>query len=137
MRKVLVFVLVLFCLILAMPLVSANPISPAHEANSQLAFVYPAITILGVVLADLAIYLIRRKSINKHSFLHILTLSLIISLLVFYGRILTSGEHRISDISWNLVINSFTIFGYITMAVTLAAIADSVVYLIRRRGIMG
>ena len=65
MRKVLVFVLVLFCLILAMPLVSANPISPAHEANSQLAFVYPAITILGVVLADLAIYLIRRKSINK------------------------------------------------------------------------
>ena len=132
MKKLLALILMLFSFS-AMPLVSANPISAEHEANSQLAFVYPAITILAVALASLAIYVIRRKSINKHYFLHILTLSFLISFLVFDAVILTSGAHRISDISWILVLDSFFVFGCTTMAVTLATIADSAIYLVRRK----
>jgi len=123
----------LFLFITAMPLASANPISIEQVVNSQLNFIYIAIIFLAVALTDLAIYLIRKKSINKHNFLHVLTLFLLISLLLFYSRILTSGFHRINGLSSNLVTNSFIMFGYITMVVTLGAIADSAIYLIRRR----
>ncbi len=121
--------LMLFCLISLIPLVSANPSPSFPGINSQLVFPYTAIAILSVALTDFAIYLIRRKNINKHNYLQILTLSLIISLLVS-SLILTSSEH-ITSASWILTLNALTVFAYSTMAVTLVTIAESLLYLIR------
>ena len=139
MNKVLALMLMLLCLITALPLASANPISDhaAEEAaNSRLTFVYPAIIILSVALADSTIYLIRKKIINKHSLLYFTTLTLLISYLGFYSQILTSIHHSINDVSWNLVVNSVTIFGYITMAITFVSIADSVTYIVRKKSLL-
>jgi len=63
MKKVSALLLVLFCLIVATPLVSANPVGgPNHQASQLFAFGSIATVFAIVALLDLMIHLIRKRS---------------------------------------------------------------------------
>jgi hypothetical protein len=131
MKKVLAIMLMLFCFILELPLVSANPIggfrsTPAYAAS------YVALIILVIVIADFAIFLVRRKKFTKQSLLYLITISCWISYLaiLIYGStysILIALGQRITTFGYI----SITVT-YITMAITLVSIGYSGYYLIRR-----
>jgi hypothetical protein len=132
MKKVLAIMLMLFCLLLTLPLVSANPVggyrsTPAYPAS------YVALIILVVVIADFAIYSVRRKKLTKRSLLHLSAISCWISYLaiLIYGStfsIMISLGQRITTFGYISIIIT-----YITMGTTIAAIGYSGYYFIRRR----
>jgi len=64
MRKVSALPLVLFCLIVAAPFVSANPVGgPNHQASQLFAFGSIATVFSIVALLDLMIHLTRKKKL--------------------------------------------------------------------------
>lgn len=64
MKKGSALLLVLFCLIVAAPLVSANPVGgPNHQASQLFAFGSIATVFSIVALFDLMVYLIRKKKL--------------------------------------------------------------------------
>lgn len=133
MRKVLAVMLMLFCLISALPLVSANPIGGFRDTSAY-ASSYVALIILVIVVVDFAIFLVRRKKFTKQSFLYLSAISCWISYLaiLIYGStyfFMIALGPRIT--TYGYIYLSIT---YITMATTLVAIAYSGIYLIRRRG---
>lgn len=90
MRKVLAVMLMLFCSILALPLVSANfDQVPAFKYTSAYAASYVALIILVIVIADFAIFSVRRKRFTKQSLLYLLAFSCWVSYLAItiYGGI--------------------------------------------------
>jgi hypothetical protein len=133
MRKVLAVMLMLFCLISALPLVSANPIEPYFKHTSAYAASYVALIILVIVIADFAIFSVRRKKLTKQSLLYLSVFSCWVSYLaiVIYGStypIMIALGPRITTFGYISIAIS-----YITMATTLVAIGYSGIYLIRRR----
>lgn len=131
MRKVLAVMLMLFCLISALPLVSANPVNIKH--TSAYAASYVALIILVIVIADFAIFSVRRKKLTKQSLLYLSAFSCWVSYLtiVIYGStypFMIALGPRITTFGYISIAIS-----YITMAITLVAIGYSGIYLIRRR----
>src|SRR5665647_1832255 len=126
MRKVLAVMLMLFCSILALPLVSANPIEPYFTHTSAYAASYVALIILVIVIADFAIFSVRRRKLTKQSLLYLSVFSCWVSYLAItiYG----GTGWRITAVGYISIAIS-----YITMATTLVAIGYSGIYLIRRR----
>jgi len=123
MRKVLAVLLMLFCLMLALPLVSANPV-PDFKHTSAFAASYVALVILLIAIASSAIFLVRRKKLIKQSLLYLLALSCWVAFLIvtIYG-----STHYLAE------------FGYVTYAITYMTMAATIVaitysgYLIIRR----
>ncbi len=130
MRKVLAIVLVLFCLFLALPFVSANPYSPA-QLQSELSPLYVALVLLAMSIFGSTIFLVRRKRVTKQSFLYLIVLSFWFSLLAVYTVALASYHFIV--FAPQLIVLSMAAFGYMTMGITLLAIAYSG-YLIRKKG---
>ena len=135
MRKVLVFTLVLFCLTVALPLVSANPI-PDFKHSSAYTYSYIALIILVITTGSLVVFMVRKKKITKLSLLYLLVFSCWISYLAI--------EIYSSDLTV-MIGKRITLFGYIvlpisyaTMATTLLATAYSGYWTAKRlKGIQG
>jgi len=132
MRKVLAVMLMLFCSISALPLVSANPV-PSFKDTSAYAASYVALIILVIVIADFAIFSVRRRRLTKQSLLYLSVFSCWVSYLVtvIYGStypIMIAIGPRITTFGYISIAIT-----YITMAITLVAIGYSGIYLIRIR----
>lgn len=132
MRKVLAVMLMLFCSILALPLVSANPV-PGFKHTSAYAASYVALIILVIVIADFAIFSVRRRRITKQSLLYLSAFSCWVSYLAttIYGGtyyVMIAIGPRITPFGYISIAIT-----YITMATTLVAIGYSGIYLMRRR----
>ena len=133
MRKVLAVMLMLFCSILALPLVSANFDSVPFKNTSAYSASYVAITILVIVIADFVIFIVRRRRLTKQSLLYLLAFSCWVSYLAItiYGGlfvVIIALGPRITAFGYITIAIT-----YITMATTLVAIGYSGIYLIRRR----
>jgi hypothetical protein len=122
MKKVLASLLMLFCSISVLPLLSANPIPDFKDPPSYAAS-FVALTLLVMVIASFAVFLIRRKGLIKQSLLYLLALSCWVA----YFAVAIAIGRRITQFGY--ITYAIT---YITMATTLVAIAYSG-YLIRRR----
>lgn len=133
MRKVLAVMLMLFCSILALPLVSANFDSVPFKHTSAYSASYVALIILVIVIADFAIFSVRRKRLTKQNLLYLSAFSCWVSYLAitiyggFFSIMIAQGP-RITTFGYISIAIS-----YITMATTLVAIGYSGIYLIRRR----
>ena len=133
MRKVLAVMLMLFCAILALPLASANFDSVPFKHTSAYAASYVALIILVIVIADFAIFSVRRKSLTKQSLLYLLAFSCWVSYLAItiyggYFFIMITIGPRITAFGYITIAIT-----YITMATTLVAIGYSGIYLVKRR----
>ncbi len=116
MGKVLAVLLMLFCFVLSIPLVQANPVG-AQEGLSEL---YPVLVILIVALASFVVFLIRNKQHFKHGIIYLVMFSCWISYIAvsIYGYtnfIITAIGQRI------------TTFGYITMSITYLTMAITII----------
>ena len=121
----------LFCLMLTLPLVSANP-SPGFKHSSAYAASYVALIILVIVIADFAVFLVRRKRLIKQSFSYLLALSCWVAFLIvtIYGStyyITIAIGKRVTEFGYV----TYTIT-YMTMAATIVAITYSGYLIIRR-----
>jgi len=63
MKKVTALLLVLFCSIIATPLVSSNPVGPYQPHTSPYTAGYIAMAFSIIALLDLMIYIIRKKKL--------------------------------------------------------------------------
>jgi hypothetical protein len=115
MRKVLVFTLVLFCLTVALPLVSANPV-PDFKNSSAYTYSYIALIILVITTASLVVVMVRKKKITKLSFLYLSVFSCWISSFAI-------GIYS-SDLTV-MIGKRITSFGYITLAISYATMATT------------
>jgi hypothetical protein len=134
MRKVLAIMLMLFCSSLSLPLVSANFDSVPFKHTSAYSASYVALIILVIMIADFAIFVVRRRRLTKQSLLYLSAFSCWVS---YFAITIYGGLYSIM-IALGPKITAFgyitLAIGYITMAVTLVAIGYSGIYLIRRRG---
>lgn len=71
MKKIPALLLVLFCLIVPIPLVSANPVGPYQPHPSPYTAGYIAMTFSIIALLDLMIYIIRKKKLISNISRHI------------------------------------------------------------------
>jgi hypothetical protein len=108
---------------LTLPVVSANP-SPGFPHTPAYAASYVALIILVMVIADFAVFLVRRKRLIKQSLFYLLALSCWVA---FFIVTIYGGTHYITE------------FGYVTYAITYMTMAATIVaitysgYLIIRR----
>ena len=124
--------LLLFWLASTVPLVTANPV-PDFKHTSAYSASYVALIISIAAIASSAIFLVRRKKVTKESLLYLLALSCWVSYFVtaIYGgtySVAVAIGHKITGFGYVTMV-----IIYLTMIITLIAIAYSGYLIIKRR----